>query len=128
MKISRVVLFVGLVTLPLVSLNTQTQPSTAALPLGLIARAQKAHIGEPALTQGSTIYSGNYVSTEDVGAVLIRIGESSLELQSASAAPVYRTPYGAVVELNHGTAFFTTPGGHEMRVGSESHSVEEGKA
>lgn len=63
MKISRVVLFVGLVTLPLVSLNTQTQPSTAALPLGLIARAQKAHIGEPALTQGSTIYSGNYVST-----------------------------------------------------------------
>jgi hypothetical protein len=51
-----------------------------------------------------------------------------LELQSASAAHVYRTPYGAVVELNHGTAFFTTPGGHEMRVGSESHSVEEGKA
>jgi hypothetical protein len=36
-------------------------------------------------------------------------------------------PYGAVVELNHGTAFFTTPGRHEMRVGSESHSEEEGK-
>jgi hypothetical protein len=50
MKISRVVLFVGLVTLPLVSLNTQTQPSTAALPLGLIARAQKAHIGEPEIS------------------------------------------------------------------------------
>ena len=58
----------------------------AALPLGLVARAQRAHIGEPALTEGSTIYCGDYVSTEDGGSVLIRIGESSLELQSASAA------------------------------------------
>ena len=169
MKITRTVLFVGLVTLPLVSSNAQTQPSTAALPLGLVARAQKAHIGGPALTEGSTIYSGDYVSTEDGGSVLIRIGELSLELQSDSAAHVYRTPYGAVAELDRGTAFYTTPGGHEnlvivasdvrvtpvlssadigrvtidnpcnvtvasqlgqadVRVGSESHSVEEGKA
>jgi hypothetical protein len=169
MKIASVVFFAGLVTLPLASVNAQTQPNSAALPLGLVARAQKAHIGEPALTEGSTIYSGDYVSTEDGGSVLIRIGELSLELQSGSAAHVYRTPYGAVAELNHGTAFYTTPGGHEnlvivasdvrvtpvlssadigrvtiddpcnvtvasqrgqadVRVGSESHSVEEGKA
>jgi hypothetical protein len=169
MKIASVVLFAGLVALPAVSSHAQTQPNTTAAPLGLVVRAQKAHIGEPALTEGSTIYSGDYVSTEDGGSVLIRIGGLSLELQSASSAHVYRTPYGAVAELNHGTAFYTTPGGHEnlvivasdvrvtpvlssadigrvtidnpcnvtvasqrgqadVRVGSESHGVEEGKA
>jgi len=169
MKIARVMLFVGLVTLPFVSSNAQTQPNTTAAPLGLVARAQKAHIGEPALTEGATIYSGDYVSTEDGGSLLIRIGALSLELQSASAAHVYRTPYGAVAELNHGTALYTTAGGQQnlvivasdvrvtpvlsvadigrvtindrcnvtvvsqrgdadVRVGSESHYVEEGKA
>ena len=169
MKIAGVVLFVGLVIFPFASSNAQTQPNTSTAPLGLVARAQKAHIGEPALTEGSTIYSGDYISTEDGGSVLIRIGGVSLELQSSSAAHVYRTPYGAIAELSRGTAVYTTPGGHEnlvivasdvrvtpvlssadigrvtindpcnvtvasqrgqadVRVGSESHHVEERKA
>jgi hypothetical protein len=169
MRIARVMLFAVLVTLPVVSSNAQTQPNTAAAALGLVARAQKAHIGELPLTEGSTIYSGEYVSTEDEGSLLIRMGGLSLELQSSSAAHVYRTPYGAIAELDRGTAVYTTPGGGEnlvivasdvrvtpvltaadigrvtindlcnvtvasqrgkadVRVGSESHYVEEGKA
>jgi hypothetical protein len=169
MRITRVMLFVVLVSLPIVSSNAQTQPNTTAPALGLAARAQKAHIGDLPLTEGSTIYSGEYVSTEDGGSLLIRIGGLSLELQSSSAAHVYRTPYGAIAELDRGTAVYTTPGGREnlvivasdvrvtpvlttadigrvtindpcnvtvasqrgqadVRVGSESHYVEEGKA
>jgi hypothetical protein len=45
--------------------------------------------------------------------LLIRAGALSLELQASSAAHIYRTPYGAIVELNHGAAIYTTPGGHE---------------
>jgi hypothetical protein len=169
MKVVRVMLFAGLVTLAVASLNAQTQPNTAAPALGLAARVQKAHIGDLPLTEGSTIYSGEYVSTEDGGSLLIRIGGLSLELLSSSAAHVYRTPYGAIAELDRGTAVYTTPGGQEnlvvvasdvrvtpvltvadmgrviindpcnvtvasqrgeadVRVGSESHYVEEGKA
>ena len=169
MRIARVISFAVLVTLPAVSLNAQTQTSTAAPALGLAARAQKAHIGDLPLTEGSTIYSGEYVSTEDGGSLLIRIAGLSLELQSSSAAHVYRTPYGAIAELDRGTAVYNTPGGHEnliivasdvrvtpvlttantgrvtindpcnvtvasqrgeadVRVGSESHYVEQGKA
>jgi hypothetical protein len=128
-----------------------------------------------ALTNGGRMpvylfYSGDYMSTEDGGSPLIRIGALSLELHSASAAHVFCTPCGAVAVRNHGTALYTTAGGHEnlviivasdvrvtpvlavadigrvtindrcnvtvvgqrgeadVRVGSESHSVEEGKA
>jgi hypothetical protein len=168
MKIAGVAFLAGLVAMPLASLQAQTQPNTAAPPLGPVARAEKAHIGEPALTVGATIYSGDYVSTEDGGALLIRIGGLSLELRGSSAAHLYRTPYGAIAELNRGTAIYNTPGRHEnlvivasdvrvtpvlsvadigrvtindpcnvtvasqrgqadVRVGSESHNVEEGK-
>jgi hypothetical protein len=80
-------------------------------PLGLVARAVKAHVGNAALTDGSTVYTGDYISTEDGGDVLIRIGASSLELQEHSGAHIYAAPYGAVVELNHGSAVYNTPGG-----------------
>ena len=169
MRIALVMCFAVLVTLPAASLNAQTQTNTAAPALGIAARAQKAHIGDLPLTESSTIYSGEYVSTEDGGSLLLRIGGLSLELQSSSAAHVYRTPYGAIAELDRGTAVYTTPGGQEnlvivasdvrvtpvltvadmgrvtindpcnvtvasqrgqadVRVGSESHHVEEGKA
>jgi hypothetical protein len=90
----------------------QTQTPAANPPLGLVANAVKAHVGNSALTNRSTIYTGDYVSTEDGGDVLIRIGSMSLELQSGSAAHLYRAPYGAVVELNHGSAVYMTPGNH----------------
>src|SRR5271167_585476 len=68
MRFGRLMLLAGLVALPQVSLHAQTQTnSTAEASLGLVARAQKAHIGDAGLTEGSTIYSGDYVSTEDGG-------------------------------------------------------------
>jgi hypothetical protein len=90
----------------------QTQTPAANPPLGLVAKTAKAHIGNSELIDGSTIYSGDYVSTEDGGDVLIRVGSMSLELLSGSAAHVYRAPYGAVVELNHGSAVYMTAGNH----------------
>ena len=117
MRIGRLMLLAGLVALPQVSLHAQTQTNTtAAASLGLVVRALKARIGDAELTEGSTIYSGDYVSTEDGGSLLLRIGGLSIELQSASAAHVYRTPYGAIAELDRGSVVYTTPGGHENLV------------
>ncbi len=138
-------------------------------PLGLVAIAKSARIGNSAASEGATIYSGDYLSTADGGSLQVRIGALSIELQGSSSAHIYRTPYGAVVELNRGSILYTTPGGSrnvvivasdvratpvlsmadfgrvsledqcnvivqsergqvDVRVGSESHLVEAGKA
>jgi len=90
----------------------QTPPASNPA-LGLVARSTSAHLGNAAAMEGATVYSGDYLSTEDAGSLLVRVGALSLELQPSSAAHIYRAPYGAVVELNHGTVIYTTPGGHE---------------
>jgi hypothetical protein len=81
--------------------------------LGLVANSVSGHVGSTAVTQGSTIYSGDYLSTDAGGSMQVRIGALSIELHASSAAHIYRAPYGAVVELNHGTVTYSTPGGHE---------------
>jgi len=89
----------------------QTPPANAAL--GLVAKSVSGHIGDAAVSEGATVFSGAYLSTEDAGSMLIRVGPLSLELQGSSAAHVYRAPYGAIVELNRGAVVYTTPGTHE---------------
>ncbi len=88
-------------------------PAPSNLALGLVARSANANIGNAAAAEGATVYSGDYLSTGDNGSLLVRVGALSLELQSSSNAHIYRAPYGAVVELNHGTVIYTTPGGRE---------------
>ncbi len=89
----------------------QTPPANPSL--GLVAKSVSGHIGDAAAPEGATVYSGDYLSTEDAGSMLVRVGALSLELQGSSAVHIYRAPYGAVVELNHGTVVYTTPGGQE---------------
>ena len=89
----------------------QAPPSNPAL--GLVAKSVSGHIGEAAVTEGATVYSGDYLSTEENGSLLVRVGALSLELQASTGAHIYRAPYGAVVELNHGTVVYTTPGTQE---------------
>ncbi|MGB7845571.1 MAG: hypothetical protein WBL63_08145 [Candidatus Acidiferrum sp.] len=78
--------------------------------LGLVAKSERASIGNAAANEGSSVYSGDYLSTEDNGSLLVRVGALALELESSSAAHIYRTPYGAIVELDRGAAIYTTPG------------------
>ena len=94
-----------------VSAQAQTPPANPAL--GLVAKSVSGHIGDAAVSEGDTVYSGDYLSTEDAGSLLVRVGALSLELQASSAAHIYRAPYGAVVELNRGAVVYTTPGNQE---------------
>ena len=89
----------------------QTPPANPAL--GLVAKSVSGHIGDAAASEGATVYSGDYLSTEDAGSMLVRVGPLSLELQGSSAVHIYRAPYGAIVELNRGTVVYTTPGTRE---------------
>ncbi len=94
------------------SIAVAQQPQGAAS-LGLVAKAQNALVGNAALTEGSTIFSGDELSTGDGGSLLLRIGSLALELQASSAVHIYKTPYGAIVELDRGTVVYTTPGNTE---------------
>jgi hypothetical protein len=89
-------------------LLAQSAPQNPAL--GLVAKSTGGLIGDSAVTEGSSVYSGDYLSTQDNGSLLVRIGALSLELGSSSGAHIYRAPYGAVVELNHGSLVYSTPG------------------
>lgn len=91
-------------------LSAQSQPQTPAL--GLIVKATGASIGSTAASEGASVYSGDSLSTNDNGSLLLRIGPLSLELESSTGVHIYRAPYGAVVELNRGSMVYTTPGGN----------------
>ena len=94
--------------------RAHAQAATPAL--GVVTKATAAHIGNAAAAEGATVYSGDYLSTGDGGALQVHVGSLSLELQNNSSAHIYRAPYGAIVELNSGSALYTTPGGHENLV------------
>jgi hypothetical protein len=169
MRITRLFAASVALAMTLAGSSVLAQVHAANPPLGLVTKALKAHVGNTELSDGSTVYTGDYISTDDGGDASMRIGTASLELLGSSAAHVYYAPYGAVVELNRGTAVYTTLGGHdnlvivasdvratpvvsladfgrvslddpcnvtvasqrgqvEVKVGSESRLVEEGKA
>ena len=95
------------------SLPAQTPPTPA---LGIVVRSSQASIGSAAASDGATIFSGDYLSTQENGTLLVRVGTLSLELEVSSALHLYRAPYGAVIELNRGSVIYTTPGGKENLV------------
>ncbi len=94
----------------------QAQSSPQIPTLGLVEKSTGGFIGNAPVTDGSSVYSGDYLSTQDKGSLLVRVGALSLELQPSSAAHIYRTPYGAIVELNRGAAVYRTPGTQENLV------------
>jgi len=93
---------------------SQVQKQTQ--PLGMVAKAVKAQVGSADLSEGATVFSGDYLSTGDGGSLLVRFGTLSLELEPNSAAHVYRAPYGVVAELDRGTAVYSTPGNQQNLV------------
>jgi hypothetical protein len=111
MKLIR--LFCGMALLAAVCSGTSLKAQTAqqAVALGLVAKTSGGQIGSAAASEGSSIYSGDELSTSDDGALLVRVGVLSLELQKSTTVHIYRAPYGAVVELDRGSVLYTTPGG-----------------
>ncbi|HMD41622.1 MAG TPA: hypothetical protein VKH45_00990 [Candidatus Acidoferrum sp.] len=81
--------------------------------LGLVVKAESAQVDKATANEGTTIYSGDYLATENGGSLLVRVGGLSLNLEAASGAHIYRTPYGAIVELDEGSVVYTTPGNNE---------------
>jgi len=85
-------------------------PNTAAL--GTVIAADRAHVGEAGATVGTTVYSGDRVSTDLQGSMQVRAGAARLLLMSSSAAIVDDTSGAPSAKLLLGTATFSTGNAH----------------
>ena len=88
---------------PLLAASTPT-----AAPLGTVIAADRAHVGEAGANVGTTVYSGDRVSTDLQGSMQVRAGAARLLLQSASSAIVDDNEGTRSAKLVLGTATFST--------------------
>lgn len=77
---------------------------TPSASLGTVIAAQRAHVGKAAAEVGTTLYGGDYLSTEQQGSVQIRAGAARLLLSGNSSV----TLDNASARLLGGTAVFST--------------------
>jgi len=78
--------------------------------LGVVVEAERAHVNATPVTAGATVYDGDRYSTEPKGTVLLRAGNSMLELAEASTAHLRKAANGSEgieAELDHGTLVFS---------------------
>jgi hypothetical protein len=80
--------------------------STTAL--GTVIAADKAHVGQAAAGVGTTVFGGDWLSTEPQGSVQVRAGAARLLLLGASTAVVSDTDGAPSARLLSGTATFST--------------------
>lgn len=92
---------------PLFAATTPT-----STPLGTVIAADRARVGETGANVGTTVYSGDRVSTESQGSMQVRAGAARLLLLSASAAIVDDNEGTPSARLVLGTATFSTGNAH----------------
>jgi hypothetical protein len=81
-------------------------PSVA--PLGTVIAAEHARVGQGSADVGTTVYGGDYLSTDLQGSVQVRAGAARLLLQSASSVIVNQDDGVPSAKLLSGTATFST--------------------
>jgi len=100
----------GAVASTSVEISAQAVPAENT-PLGMVTKSMSAHIGSSASSEGATIYSGDYLSTDPDGALQVRVGNLSIDLKGGSSAHIFRATYGVVMALNRGTLAYNKPSG-----------------
>jgi hypothetical protein len=81
-------------------------------PLGTIISAERAQVGSAGVDVGTTVYSGDRLSTDVKGSVQLRAGAARLLLLSSSAAILDNNAGSPSARLVVGTATFSTGNAH----------------
>jgi hypothetical protein len=82
--------------------------ATTASSLGTIVTAQHARVGDSPAEVGTTVFSGDRLSTDGDGSVQIRAGAARLLLQSGTLATLSDSEGAPSAKLLLGTATFST--------------------
>lgn len=75
---------------------------------GTVVFANRARVGAANTTVGATVFSGDRLSTDEVGTVQIRAGAARLLLANASSATLTQEENSPSATLTAGTATFST--------------------
>jgi hypothetical protein len=78
-------------------------------PLGMVAEANRAHLGTSSAAIGANVFAGDFVKTDDNGALRLRLGTGELYLSAASYASLEERDGLASVTLVKGSASFSLP-------------------
>ena len=94
----------------LVSLTLLISPLWAAssAAFGTLVFANRARVGNANASAGATVFSGDRLSTDNVGSVQIRAGAARLLLASSSEATLSQDEASPAATLTTGTATFST--------------------
>ncbi len=89
--------------------TAQTPPAAA----GVVSAAQAAHVGNAALTQGSTVFSGDLLRTEDKGLIQVSVKQVRINLGENSSMRIFWQEGRTVVELERGVITYAAAGAGE---------------
>lgn len=94
----------------LLSLTLLISPlcATPSATLGTVVFVNRARVGNANSSVGATVFSGDSLSTDQVGSIQIRAGAARLLLASASTATLSRDEATPAATLTAGTATFST--------------------
>jgi hypothetical protein len=76
--------------------------------LGTVISADRAYLGTSVASVGTTIYSGDHLSTDQLGNVQLRTGAARLHLSPSSAVVITENEGNPAAILASGTATFST--------------------
>jgi hypothetical protein len=99
----------GLLSLSLAMTPVWGAPGTKSnTALGTVVVADRASVGDSSAGVGTTVFSGDVVSTADEGSMQLRVGAARLHLTSASSLIVNDVSNAPSAKLLRGTATFST--------------------
>jgi hypothetical protein len=82
-------------------------------PAGVVTVASNATIGNGAVSEGATVFSGDLLKTGDQGHLSLQSGTVQLVLGENSSARVFKNLNRILVEIERGTLVYTTKGANE---------------
>ena len=82
-------------------------------PICTATAAENAALSGTRLSQGTTVFSGEQITTQDRGQALIQCGGVNLALAEDSAMRPFQAGTKLLVELERGTLLYSTPGNSE---------------
>jgi len=94
----------------LLSLTLLISPlwATPSAAFGTLVFANRARVGSASASVGATVFSGDRLTTDEVGSVQVRAGAARFLLASASSATLSQDEASPAATLTAGTATFST--------------------
>ena len=103
MRVMRPVLAIAL------AVSLTPEPHFArSLPLGVVVYSDGGLIGEIDVSEGTTVYDGDRLSTAEDGGLRVNLRTARLQLMNQSSVMVYSAENGAKADLSSGSVVFSS--------------------